>query len=391
MTSDEAEGYSLTRHLATTKLHPLTSYTSLRSELNTATRLERAQVHRGAEDSEEEQQDYIDIDLDNDEIEVGNHEQEEEVMVTHEEEQDCTGKVQQDCTENEQKDITMGEQDCSKDKETTQQKDNTNEDKGEKEKSESVRAKIAKEMKKLTRTGEKEKPEKVKEEKAKSKNVKAKLTKEMKKIAKAKLTRKEKSAEWYRFLGDKTASGTEIPYLAYLQGFVYNSRMIQLRCGASRWSRWSRWSLAYATTMLWTALTATCAYMVAHWAAAAAAQDLHDFVRDATWLEATSLCPKRMYRAVKDHEQEQDQDQEQDQEQGLVSPLPGLFLLMHIGFQTCTILGMIVFHTYNSRAQDRMMAELVNILPSQDPIIKGASRRTDLEAGIERAANNFRE
>ena len=270
-------------------------------------------------------------------------------------------EVQLDSTENEQQDdTTLGVPAC--------------EEKGEKEK-ETDRQ----EGKEKGETKESKNP---KEKKTTSKKTTSK--KVVAKIASANKARKARIATWYDFLGNQTACETELPYKVVLRGFLFNSRMITLGRSNSKWSKWQRWTLAYWIMILWTALTKTCAYTVAHWAV----HDLHDTVQDDTWQEATALCPKRMYRDVGDNSQD---DMDITVEQEFTSPVPGIFILMNIGFQTCIILGMIVFHTYSSRATDKMMVDLIRILPSRDPILEGAtSMQRDPEAGIETADNNFR-
>ena len=99
-----------------------------------------------------------------------------------------------------------------------------------------------------------------------------------------------------------------------------------------------------------------------------------------TWLEASALCPKKTRRDISMEEQEE-QPQEKEHVMEHNTPFPILFLLMHLGFQACIIVGMIVSNTHNTHARNRMITAISRILPSQSPIIKGLSMEISIKEG----------
>ena len=260
MTSDGAEGFPLATHVIETERGPIPSYRSVRAELNNITslehlqvRLEHLQVHQ---DNQANEEIYLSSNEDTQEN--------EELYQSSSEDYHIEIRVQRA--------TNMGEQHCPEIR-TVPQAEAVAEDMArDTEGTEDNReVEMRKERAEIEEKWEKENMEKgVKGEKPKSGAVKTKIAKGIKKFAMGKhsrKTKKEESAQWYAYMGKKTAYGTEIPYLAYLRGFIYDAKTVKLTGINSRWCRWSRWCLAYWTMITWTILTATCVYMATDYAA----------------------------------------------------------------------------------------------------------------------------
>ena len=316
MTSDGAEGYPLATHVLETERGPIPSYRSVRTELNTVTSLEHLQIRLQRLQDQQGIQDNEEMYLSSNE---GIQDYEEMYLSSNEDTQE--NEVMYPSSS---EDYSIGIR--------VQQVTNMEDQLGPQIRTVPQAEAGAEDMARDTEWKTNNRKE--------SKGEKPKAGAVMK----------------------ETAYDSEIPYLTYLREFIYDAKTVKLTCINSKWCRWSRWCLAYWSMIIWTSLTGTLVYMATDYAA----QHLHDSVVKDTWLEASTFCPKKTRRDINMEEQEEHVMEHN-------TPFPILFLLMHLAFQGCIIVGMFVYNTHNTNARNRMITEISRILPSEGPIIKGLS------------------
>ena len=154
----------------------------------------------------------------------------------------------------------------------------------------------------------------------------------------------------------------DIPHMTYVREFIQDAKTVQVTCINSRWCKYSRWCLAYWSIIIWSSITGTLVYMATDYAA----QHLKDSVFKDTWLQASTFCPKKTRRDL-------NMDQEQEHDMGHGTPFPILFLLMHLAFQGCILIGMFVYNIHSTNARNRMITEMSRLLSSEGPIRTGLS------------------
>ena len=316
MTSDGAEGYPVATNVLQTERGPIPSYRSIRTELNTITRLEHLQIRlqrlqeqQAIQDEEEIYlssnegiQDYEDMYLSSNEDNLEN-----EVMYPSSSEDYSIGMRAQQ--------VSNVEDQLGPQIRTVPQ----------------AEAGAAEDM--------------------------AGDEKEKKNRKKSKVEQPKAGA-----VMPDTAYDYDIPYMTYVREFIQDAKTVKVTCINSRWCKWSRWCLAYWSMIIWTSITGTMVYMATDYAA----QHLNDSVFKDTWLQASTFCPKKTRRDL-------NMEQEQEHDMGHNTPFPILFLLMHLAFQGCIIIGMFVYNTHSTNARNRMITEISRLLSSEGPIMTGLS------------------